>query len=98
MPVVSSVILDGLAIVNMLKPTNVNTFNDYATKVFVPFLKNIGKDGQRIDIVFDTYIDNSLRDRAKFIRGGGTGANLFDGFKKVSVPPIRILKNVNVPL
>ncbi|VDI13834.1 Hypothetical predicted protein [Mytilus galloprovincialis] len=60
-PVVSSVILDGSAVVNMLKPVNIKSFNEYALKVFIPYIQNIGKDVQRIDIVFDTYIDNSLK-------------------------------------
>ncbi|VDI48086.1 Hypothetical predicted protein [Mytilus galloprovincialis] len=33
-PVVSSVILDGSAVVNMLKPVNIKSFNEYALKVF----------------------------------------------------------------
>ncbi|CAG2251463.1 unnamed protein product [Mytilus edulis] len=70
-PVVSSVILDGSAVVNMLKPVNVKSFNEYALKVFVPYIQNIGKNVQRIDIVFDTYIDNSLKASTRGKRGKG---------------------------
>ncbi|VDI74380.1 Hypothetical predicted protein, partial [Mytilus galloprovincialis] len=70
-PVVSSVILDGSAVVNMLKPVNIKSFNEYALKVFIPYIQNIGKDVQRIDIVFDTYIDNSLKASTRGKRGKG---------------------------
>ncbi|VDI16024.1 Hypothetical predicted protein [Mytilus galloprovincialis] len=70
-PVVSSVILDGSAVVNMLKPVQYQIINEYALKVFIPYIQNIGKDVQRIDIVFDTYIDNSLKASTRGKRGKG---------------------------
>ncbi|CAG2257301.1 unnamed protein product [Mytilus edulis] len=42
-PVVSSVILDGSAVVNMLKPVNIKSFNEYALKVFIPYIQHIEK-------------------------------------------------------
>jgi len=39
-PESDAIILDGAVLVNMLKPTACKTFNDYATKVFLPYIKN----------------------------------------------------------
>ena len=37
-PLVDVIILDGAAIINMLKPIGVNSFQEYATRVFLPFI------------------------------------------------------------
>ena len=58
------IILDGAAVVNMLKPNGASTFREYATKEFLNFIKN-----QRLDIVWDVYIENSLKLSARTKRG-----------------------------
>ena len=37
-PTGDEVILDGAVIVNMLKPGTANTFSDYASEVFLPYV------------------------------------------------------------
>ena len=63
-----AMVLDGAALVNMLKPTStVKTFADYSSEVFLAHIEN---KLQRVDVVFDEYIPNSLKaTRSK--RGGG---------------------------
>ena len=38
-PVIDVIILDGAAIINMLKPVDANTFQNYAMLVFLPYIK-----------------------------------------------------------
>ena len=37
-PVVGSIIIDGAVIVQMLKPTSVKNFDEYASQIFVPYI------------------------------------------------------------
>lgn len=66
---VDCIILDGAAIVNMLKPQGAVTFQDYATKTFEPFIKQQLSHSSRIDIVWDIYTANSLKFSARSKRG-----------------------------
>ena len=70
-PVANVIILDGAAIINMLKPIGVKTFHDYATHVFLPFIKAQLRNVTRIDIIWDVYLDDSLKSTARQIRGRG---------------------------
>ena len=65
------IILDGAAIINMLKPIGVKTFQDYATHVFLPFIKAQLRNVTRIDIIWDVYLEDSLKSTAREIREGG---------------------------
>ena len=70
-PVADVIILDGAAIINMLKPICVKTFQDYATHVFLPFIKAQLRNVTRIDIIWDVYLEDSLKSPAREIRGRG---------------------------
>ena len=61
-------ILDGAAIVNILKPTRASTFHDYS-KEFTQFIKNQITNVNRLDIVWDIYIEKSLKLSARTKRG-----------------------------
>ena len=50
MPTVDAVILDGAAIVNMLKPGTAKTFSDYASQVYITAQLH---SAQRVDVVWD---------------------------------------------
>ena len=50
-PVVQVVLLDGVAIVNMLRPGFANTFSDYATQVFLPYITSQLQHVNRLDVV-----------------------------------------------
>ena len=65
------VILDGAAVVNFLKPNDANTFQDYATSVFLPYVKRQLKDAVRVDIIWDCYVDDSLKATVREKRGIG---------------------------
>ena len=60
-PTVDAVILDGAAIVNMLPPGNAKTFSDYADQKFGPYVLNQLKHADRVDVVWDTYLSDSLK-------------------------------------
>ena len=68
---VSCTILDGAAIVNMLQPGAAKTFQDYATDILLPYLTSLLRYVTRLDIVWDEYIDHSLKAHARSKRGKG---------------------------
>ena len=60
-PVVQVVLLDGAAIVNKLRPGFAKTFSDYATQVFFPYTTSQLQHVNRLDVVWDEYIADSLK-------------------------------------
>ena len=64
-------VLDGAAIVHFLPVTGVATFNDYAQNVFIPYLQKQLQSSTRIDIVWDTYLPDSLKESTREKRGKG---------------------------
>jgi hypothetical protein len=70
-PPVDALVMDGAVIVNMLKPSGCVTFEDYAEKVFVPYIQSQLVSVQRLDLVFDQYIEGSLKASARAKRGQG---------------------------
>lgn len=66
------IVLDGAAIINMLKPAkDIKTFGDYIHQVFIPYIKGQLRHVKRIDVVFDEYLDNSLKRFTRTKRGKG---------------------------
>ena len=53
-------IVDGAAIVNMLRPGDVKTFSEYAQQVFLPYIKSQLQQVNRVDVVWDEYFPDSL--------------------------------------
>lgn len=70
-PAVDVIILDGAAIVNMMKPVGVKTFQEYATIVFLPYIKAQLANVKRLDIVWDVYRPDSLKSTTRVKRGKG---------------------------
>ena len=70
-PVVDAKLFDGAAIVQMLNPGTVKTFQEYADKVFLPYVFQQLSTAQRVDVVWDKYIVNSLKDVTRPKRGKG---------------------------
>jgi len=66
-----AVILDGAALVHMLKPGGVKTFNEYAVEIFMPFIASQLRTACRIDVVWDRYDSISLNDTVRECRGIG---------------------------
>ena len=71
-------VIDGAAIVNMVTPQSGQTFEEYAKYGFIPYVTSF--ESNRIDVVFDIYIESSLKSHARKKRGKGVrrkvGANV----------------------
>ena len=65
------IILDGAVIVQMLKPGSVKTFDQYANTTFIPYIVVQAKKYKRVDLVWDSYLENSLKARTREKRGSG---------------------------
>ena len=70
-PSVEALLLDGAAIVNMLKPGASKTFQEYSETVFLPYVINQLRDVERMDVVWERYLLGSLKDSALSKRGKG---------------------------
>lgn len=64
-------VMDGAVIVHSLPRAGIQTFDDYCDKVFIPFLQNQLLTANRVDIVWDTYVPESLKESARERRGKG---------------------------
>ena len=63
------IILDGAAIISMIKLTGVATFQEYATQNFTSYIKKQLQRSERVNIVWDIYIKNSLKSSARHKQG-----------------------------
>ena len=64
-------IFDGAALVHMLKPNSVKSFQQYAEEGFVKFIQRQLQSLKRIDIVWHRYLANSIKGSAREKRGVG---------------------------
>lgn len=64
-------IFDAAVIVHCLPTVNVNTLGMYADNVFIPYLEKQLQDTQRLDLVWDTYTPDSLKEATREKRGKG---------------------------
>ena len=69
---VDAKILDGAVVVNMLPTNAVSTFHEYIDDTFIPYVKGQLHSVDRIDLVWDVYIDNSLKESTRDMGGTGT--------------------------
>lgn len=70
-PAVDAKFLDGAAVVQMLNPGTAKTFQNYADLIFMPYVKSQLQSTDRVDIVWDVYIPNSLKNATREKRGKG---------------------------
>ena len=68
---INTIIIDAAAIVNMTKPGVEKTFSGYAEKSFLPFIEAQLCHADQVDIVWDEYIQNSLKATTRSHRGTG---------------------------
>ena len=61
-------VLDGPTIIHMLKPKNGSTVDDYC-KGFLSYVKTFFYHCTRVDVVFDIYLQASLKDGVRKTRG-----------------------------
>ena len=55
----------------MLKPRTAKTFLEYGDQVFYPFIESKLRNVSRVDVVFDQYLPDSLKEAARQKRGKG---------------------------
>ena len=65
------IVLDGAVIVHFLPTKTVNTFSEYAEKIFIPYINKLLQCSTRVDIVWDTYLLDSLKESTREKRGKG---------------------------
>ena len=70
-PATTSIVLDGAVIVQMLTPAAVKNFDEYAHKIFIPYLSTKLQTASCLDLVWDSYIADSLKGSARAKRGKG---------------------------
>ena len=79
-PKVPAVVLEGSVLVNLAKPKKNQSFKEYATDVFYPQIRKQMNEysAQRVNIVFDTYKDQSLKASTRVKRGKGIRRKVLD--------------------
>ena len=78
-PSVDAVVIDGAAIVNMLPPGKCTTFKDYKEAGFLPYIISYCTQNVKgIDLVWDRYLENSLKQGTREVRGTGTCRHVCD--------------------
>ena len=60
-PEVDAHVVDGAAVINMLKPLNTGTFEEYGRSVVIPYIENQLRSTQRFDRYFSRSLKNSTR-------------------------------------
>ena len=65
-------VLDGAALIKGLKPESNTTFKDYASKVVLPRLTKLSASAKSINVIFDVYLESSLKNSARVHRGQGS--------------------------
>ena len=78
---VSAKIFDGAAIINMLVLTNCKNFLQYASEVFIPFIRSQAVNIQRIDVVWDRYFQDSFKSETRNNQGAGVRTKAFSNKK-----------------
>ena len=74
-PVTGVVILDGTAVVQMLHPRTVHTFDEYLSIVYAPYILMHLEMARRVHLVWDVYQDDSLKRSLREKRGSGQRRN-----------------------
>ena len=80
-PLYDCKVFDGAAVVLAHPSTIVSNFDSYAENVFIPFIMNHLQSSKRVDIVWDTYKANSIKDSTREKRGKGQRRKVTGGTK-----------------
>ena len=65
------IIIDGAAVVNLVKPGTERNLSEYAADSFIPYIRAQLSHVSRLDIVWDEYLKNSLKATTRGKRGTG---------------------------
>ena len=63
------ILLEGQVMVNMIKPENCTTFEEYAERNIIPYIESYFKNVSQIDLIWDVYHDKSLKNITHKKRG-----------------------------
>ena len=74
-------VLDGAVIVHILSTKAATTFSEYAEQVFIPYLLDQLQSSSRVDVVWDTYLSDSLKESTREKRGKGLRRKVFSQTK-----------------
>ena len=79
---------DGASMVHKLRSDrSIKTFRDYAEKKAIPFTKRHLTNAKRVDVIWDQYLSDSLKDTTIDSRGAGVRQRLpSDGNGNGKVP------------
>ena len=55
----------------LLKPEAAKNFADYATNIFIPYVDSQLRNVSRVDLVWDVYIEDSLKNATREKHGKG---------------------------
>ena len=83
-PQVDVKVFDGAVVVQMLHPKTAWTFKEYVQIVFLPYVNAQLQSAVRLDIVWDTYKEDSLKKGAREKRGSGARRRVAP---TVNIPP-----------
>ena len=64
------ILLKGQVMVNIIKPENCTTFEEYAERNIIPYIESYFKNVSQIDLIWDVYHDKSLKNITR--KKGGT--------------------------
>ena len=70
-PNVDAILLDGAAVVQMLNPGGAKSFQEYSDMVFTSYVLSQLQKANRVDVVWDVYISDSLKATTREKRGKG---------------------------
>ena len=85
-PDVGAKILGGACIIYMLKPRGCRTFQEYSQQIFIPYLLSQLESVARVDIVWDRYLKERLKQSTRKRRmNSGTSQQQ------------RVLENASIP-
>ena len=73
MPDIDGLVIEGAVLVNQLKPNRDQSFTAYAEGIVHTYVKRYQRNtgAKRVDLVYDTYLDRSLKGMAREKRGTG---------------------------
>ena len=77
-PTVIGCVVEGAVLVNWCRSSGQKTFSDYVKDRILPQLQLQLQDVQRLDIVWDVYIVDSLKATTRQIRGDGSRNKVSD--------------------
>ena len=65
------IVLDGMAVLHFLDPRGSSTFEEFAHNVFLPYISQQLWNTKRLDLVWDCYTEDSLKECTRERRGKG---------------------------